>query len=253
MIKFFQKIRQKLIKEKKASKYFIYALGEILLVMIGILLALQVNNWNEQRKDSAFELELLQSFRDGLQQDLADIDFNIRQHNRGIAAGDEILLYMEEDRPYNLDTIAKLFSDFMTPARFVYSTSAFETLKSSGITNIKNKSLRNEIVGVYDSQYKFFIAWETSHLAENERGYTEIFSSRFEDSYSYNFQRQDFPGRLMPLDFKSLKSDQEFLYYMKSFKNRSIVLIDFHYANLRSRVVNLLADIEKEITENQGI
>lgn len=55
MIHFFRRIRQKLITEGKLSKYLIYALGEIALVMIGILLALQVNNWNESRKGQIHE------------------------------------------------------------------------------------------------------------------------------------------------------------------------------------------------------
>tara|TARA_R110002072_G_scaffold1380_2_gene11564 strand:- start:9166 stop:9873 length:708 start_codon:yes stop_codon:yes gene_type:complete len=50
MIKFFRKIRQNLIKENKISKYLMYALGEIILVIIGILFALQINNWNEENK-----------------------------------------------------------------------------------------------------------------------------------------------------------------------------------------------------------
>jgi len=50
MIKFFRKIRQKLVSENKFSKYLLYAIGEIILVVIGILIALQINNWNEQRK-----------------------------------------------------------------------------------------------------------------------------------------------------------------------------------------------------------
>ncbi len=50
MIKFFRKIRQKLITENKFSKYLLYAIGEIILVVIGILIALQFNNRNEQRK-----------------------------------------------------------------------------------------------------------------------------------------------------------------------------------------------------------
>jgi hypothetical protein len=48
MVKFFRKIRQKLLSENKFSKYFIYAIGEIVLVVIGILIALQINNWNEE-------------------------------------------------------------------------------------------------------------------------------------------------------------------------------------------------------------
>ncbi len=50
MIKFFRKIRQKTLTENKFSKYLLYAIGEIILVVIGILIALQVNNWNEKRK-----------------------------------------------------------------------------------------------------------------------------------------------------------------------------------------------------------
>lgn len=50
MIKFFRKIRKNMIKENRTSKYLVYAIGEIVLVVIGILIALQVNNWNEERK-----------------------------------------------------------------------------------------------------------------------------------------------------------------------------------------------------------
>ena len=59
MIKFFRKIRQKLLTENKFSKYLIYALGEILLVMIGILLALQINNWNQNRLNDIEEQRIL--------------------------------------------------------------------------------------------------------------------------------------------------------------------------------------------------
>ncbi len=60
MLNLLRKIRRKLINEGRLKKYVIYAIGEILLVMIGILLALQVNNWNEQRKTFAQEETLLQ-------------------------------------------------------------------------------------------------------------------------------------------------------------------------------------------------
>ena len=58
MIKFFRKIRQKLLSENRFSKYLLYAFGEIILVMVGILLALQVNNWNESRKKEQAEIQL---------------------------------------------------------------------------------------------------------------------------------------------------------------------------------------------------
>ena len=61
MIKFFRKIRQKLLSENKFSKYLIYAIGEIVLVVIGILIALQINNWNEERKANLREHSLYQN------------------------------------------------------------------------------------------------------------------------------------------------------------------------------------------------
>jgi hypothetical protein len=59
MIKFFRKIRQKMLTENKFSNYLLYAFGEILLVVIGILIALQINNWNEINKNKSTESEYL--------------------------------------------------------------------------------------------------------------------------------------------------------------------------------------------------
>ena len=59
MIKFFRHIRRSLINQNNMGKYFKYAIGEILLVVIGILIALQINNWNETRKEQALELDYL--------------------------------------------------------------------------------------------------------------------------------------------------------------------------------------------------
>ena len=63
MIKFFRKIRQRLLTENKFSKYLIYSIGEIVLVVIGILLALQVNNWNEGKKDNAESIKILKKLQ----------------------------------------------------------------------------------------------------------------------------------------------------------------------------------------------
>ena len=59
MIKFFRRIRQQLLSENKFSKYLFYAIGEIILVVIGILLALQINNWNEEKKERVQEQKYL--------------------------------------------------------------------------------------------------------------------------------------------------------------------------------------------------
>ncbi len=70
MILFFRKLRQRLLSENKFSKYLIYAIGEILLVVIGILIALKVNNWNEGHKDRKEEALIMQTLHDELKENL---------------------------------------------------------------------------------------------------------------------------------------------------------------------------------------
>ena len=67
MIKFFRKIRQKLLTENRFSKYLLYAIGEIILVVIGILIAIQLNDFNEDRKERKKELSFLQKLKDDIE------------------------------------------------------------------------------------------------------------------------------------------------------------------------------------------
>ncbi len=79
MIKFFRKIRQNLLTEGKTSKYFKYAIGEIILVVIGILIALQINNWNEERKERAIVKNVLKNIRYDLIADTVNFSSSIKK------------------------------------------------------------------------------------------------------------------------------------------------------------------------------
>ena len=81
MIKFFRHIRQSLILENKTSKYFKYAIGEIVLVVIGILIALQINNWNENQKLLKQEQQILFELREELKTNDKAYEFAIKRNN----------------------------------------------------------------------------------------------------------------------------------------------------------------------------
>jgi Family of unknown function (DUF6090) len=79
MIKFFRKIRQRLVTESKFSKYLLYAIGEIILVVIGILIALQINNWNEGRKENLRLRSLYSNLLRDIKADSVSYSINLKE------------------------------------------------------------------------------------------------------------------------------------------------------------------------------
>jgi hypothetical protein len=259
MIKFFRRIRQKLLMDlpsrqagSKASKYLLYAIGEIVLVVIGILIALQINNWNEQRKEANFEIQILKAFKESLVTDLIDIDANIAVHQKGLLSADSVLVLLASQEAIHKDSLAKLFAAVMMPSRFVHSTSAFESLKAKGVNIISDRDLQKKIVDVYDSQYRFFLLSEQDFIDEVLLGYRTILPTRFEDSFRYDISSSEISGRLVPLDFEALKKDQVFLFYIKTLRNWTGIFVEFHYVKLRSNVVDLQEMIDDEIERKEG-
>lgn len=91
MIKFFRKIRQTLLTENKFSKYLLYAIGEIVLVVIGILIALQINNFNEQRKDSEKEQVILKQLKEDYETDLIQLKQKMKMRNEIVSSAFNVL------------------------------------------------------------------------------------------------------------------------------------------------------------------
>jgi len=89
MPKFFRRIKRKLWDEGSLRKYLIYAIGEILLVVIGVLIALQINNWNEDRKERVLEDDYLAKIS-------LNIEDDIIQYNKILEANNQGLNFFEE-------------------------------------------------------------------------------------------------------------------------------------------------------------
>jgi len=107
VIKFFRKIRQNLLSEGKTTKYFKYAFGEIILVVIGILIALSINNWNENRKERAQEQELLMQLQSEFQSNLEQLDQKTGMRNQMISASLKLLHNIDYPETRHTDSIIK--------------------------------------------------------------------------------------------------------------------------------------------------
>ena len=163
MLRFFSRFRKTLMEQSKVRTYLLYALGEILLVVIGILIALQVNNWNENRKERETERMILQEIRENLNIDLDDFDSNL-SHFKNQAISSRVLLEtIEENRAYH-DSLGYYFGYLRVFPHFTVKTSGYRLLQSEGLGIIQNDSLRQSITDLYENHYNYLITWEKERM-----------------------------------------------------------------------------------------
>jgi hypothetical protein len=198
MIKFFRKIRKRMIRDNKVSKYLLYAIGEIILVVIGILIALQVNNWNETRQSRSEETKLLKEMKAALASDLEDILANIDEHESALKSCEVISAALTEGLPYH-DSLDFYFGDALNTTRFGHTSSPYETLKAKGPDLIENDSLRLLL-----SEY--FDRW-IGYQFDLQQGSLESFERAKERQFEL-FQGFDFIEGMKPVDYELLKENQ---------------------------------------------
>ncbi|NJB72923.1 hypothetical protein GGR42_003421 [Saonia flava] len=259
MIKFFRKIRQKLLTENKFSKYLIYAIGEIILVVIGILIALQINNWNEHKKQKIKEINTLESINESLKQDKIQLEGIIPYNDKIRNSIDFILNHFNEDLPYDnsLDSHFAFTSTLMVPN---FQTSAFETLKSEGVNLISNSTLRNSIIQFYDSGIKS-TDWQTETyrnviMDASKNIFNKRFNSFWESNYDEYMEKQkqgqnvsilEIKGAMKPNNYELLKKDNEYVYFLKSLKNINSWHMDRMFKLELKEIEKLIQNIETEV------
>jgi len=166
MIKFFRNIRQNLLNEGKTSKYLKYAIGEIILVVIGILIALQINNWNNERQtkietEAKRQSNLREIYHD-LQKDVIVLDTIINQLERQKEASKYILEILESDDKHVSDSLEFVQNQFIAANTVAVdrTKNTWDNLNSSGqLLALKEQELNTklfEYYSFYDSRIKNF-------------------------------------------------------------------------------------------------
>jgi len=154
MINFFRRIRKKLADDNKPLKYMRYAIGEILLVVVGILIALQINNWNEERKTN----DIRQTY---YQQILADINKEYAQEvierlNKSIASFKTYREYAKNPNLKPIEIINGLTKVEFTFAIFNFNTKSIEALESTGDIRLMPKTIRDKLIDIKSGQELLF-------------------------------------------------------------------------------------------------
>ena len=169
MIKFFRLIRQRLLSENKFSKYLIYAIGEIFLVVLGILIALQINNWNEERKENAIIENYLNSILIDLKSDMNRFDGITESLDKQIKSNSSIFISKDYQKK-SIDSIVLIITSYFTDYKIVDQT--YQKIKNSGLANqLGSKELNDAInnyytIGLYS--FNLFIDYDEKRSSEED-------------------------------------------------------------------------------------
>lgn len=247
MIKFFRHIRKSLLIKNENSKYFKYAIGEILLVVVGILIALQINNWNEDRKSTNKEIEILTDFKSGLEFDLLQLDSILDHYDRAKASLNIILDHLENDLPYADSLAVHFFNSTLIYDSGGLTDGVFETLKSTSFDLISNKEIRDLIIFVYGEQNPWMKNWETRYFDGLFQAHNDLYNTRFKDFWKGDYKDQSVVGIMEPLNYESLKTDDKYLYHIRTQNNLIGWLVNKPVEQTRNQCYKLLDLINEEL------
>lgn len=172
MLKFFRKIRFNLMDTGKTSKYLKYAMGEIILVVIGILIALQINNWNESNKENNTANLLAKSLIEDLNKDVDFLKNALTFSEQKINSCDTLLNLLSKPQPkWDNKQIYESFNIVGQSNPFFPTTGTYTQIVTSGSLKLFDQSLAN-LLNAYDMQLKKITYWsnaedETSWLMAN--------------------------------------------------------------------------------------
>ncbi len=260
MIKFFRHIRKQLLTESKFSKYLLYAIGEIVLVMVGILLALQINNWNEHRKDRLQEQELLGQLQSEFQSNLLQLDQKISLRKDMIVASLKLLDYIDHPEKRIPDSIVKYI--MATQIAPTFDPIVNDLISSGRIQLLQNQELKeklslwtSEIVQVTEEEgmwAKYRTESYVPFLIENTA--TRTITNQFwknntlgtfhlDDSYQNNFS---VGNSKHPVGLSELMNNRRFEGHVA--QSASFAELTNSQSNsLRSRIIEILELIQKDI------
>lgn len=252
MISFFRKIRQKLLEKNQATRYLVYALGEILLVVIGILIALQVNNWNENRKNQNTEQLLLNALLQEFQSNLEIIDQAIELNDNNIAEGIKLGEVTGPSLPEGVSE--KDISDLMVGVfkhepRFFPNQGTIEEIINTGRLSIFSDPSLRKAISAWQADLDF-VKNQEAYVVERRDIAHEFFLT------NGNFRRhlvlinesliQVTPSRFPDNDFKFLEN-QEFESQLFLFITASKNLTQNYYFPLRDKIQSLINQIGDDL------
>jgi hypothetical protein len=235
------------MEKNKTGKYFKYAIGEIILVVIGILIALQINNWNEQRKIKQKETIILNQLLTSINSDLTAYEIHtdptLEKKVKGI---DSLTAYIFENREIKDSIFISSYTNMSQDIFMRFDNGPFEDLKSSGLDIISNDSLRTVINNTYTVKLPLF-----QHLANKLYDESKSEISKLETKFLKLIPVLHKDGRKhLHYDLKAddILNSQDFLWVLDKERKKNDEYT-YQLNQIRTVLTNLKAKIEKELNK----
>ena len=251
MIKFFRKIRYNLMEQNKTGKYLKYAIGEIVLVVIGILIALQINNWNENRKIKQTEVRLLKELKVDLEETKVDLLSDIDKCQKIRITTDSIY-----QKLVNITTFkpVEISINYTTEIPLLFpKLSAYEALQSEGITIISNNKLRKKITDFYQlhlPRIRYVESINENQISKNLLPHLEEISTPNNNCRNCNSLFDLYKKESYKRNTYLISSPSNKLTHMMKSKFDIYGAMYNKYEKLSSYIDDLTNEIDKEIAQN---
>lgn len=241
---------RKIFKHLK-SKGYRYVI-EIIVVIVGILIAFNLEQWSDTRNNKKKEIEILKEFKGSLSADLNEIRGNIRLHEYSIRSSRIILDVIKDNLPYQ-DSLDACFSYTHAFTTFSGRMGPIEQLKNTNLSIVSNDSLRLEIISMYDEVYprirlvEAAIKRDYEQLRDFDRLYFDAYDA---DRVSTNKSMIPPPwGIMRPILFEELKKNPEYPALLRARISNQMGLLRVHYYPAEKELRKLLNQIDKEINK----
>ena len=227
--------------ENKTGKYLKYAIGEIVLVVIGILIALQINNWNDDIKKQKLEIEILNEIRNNLITDLEDHQQNISFIESRLKGSAKLLKNLKYSDNFN-DSLGSIISRIPMSAPHANPViSGYNRMLSSDSEIISNDTIRGQISLIYENYY----VWLSNIFKELYLTQTASLNNLFLENFIIKESNSLFPI-YEPKNFNQLKFNTTFLTSLESHM-KYWEIVRLRYMEYLNEVQKAISNIEHEI------
>lgn len=220
---------------------------EIIVIVLSIFGGLELEKWNAQREERIKEVEILRSFQNLFSKELKEFDRSLEFYREGKSSIKIILNHLENDRTYHDSLKYHFFTSTRTWGTSDLGNSSFDSFKSIGADIISNKEIRDEISFVYDFYDDWIEKFEADYIEFLLNASETLFNTRFVDFWNGDYNDPTFVGEMVPIDFEKLKTDQEYLYFLRTQRNHIGWMIEKPIEATKPRIKKLLLAIEMEI------